>query len=471
MRGILLSSSLILVAMTARTATLDVPGDYSTIQDALDAAQEGDTVLVAPGFYAENLTWPATQSIKLVGEEGPSSTFIDGAGCGSVISVDTPVDTTTVITGFTICNGANTRGGGICCLSASPRISDNIISGNSAQIAGGGVSIRWSPVVAVDDNQFQNNVLTSLNIAFGGGLCVEFADSVEAAEVTGNLFQNNWCYSGMSLGNFGGGLAIFGDEAGSSITVHNNEFIANSADGGGGAFVCRNCLVAECLFDGNYAGEDGGGGILVCVELATAIGISRSTFSGNSSTGPGAGIACYDGCNVSVDSSTIADNAGDGVYFGDDGSINFCNIVENSGYGVDGFGGTDATWNWWGDPSGPGGAGPGTGDEVSEGVLYDPWLTEVGIEGPALESPLGLSVLPNPACSDATILFELPSEGVVGIGVYDLAGRLLETMVDGPMTPGEHSVVFVGGSLASGVYLVRLQSGSQVATSRVVLIR
>lgn len=54
-----------------------------------------------------------------------------------------------------------------------------------------------------------------------------------------------------------------------------------------------------------------------------------------------------------------------------------CFITDNSGYGVQNVSPgniIDATYNWWGDPSGPGGVGPGTGDEVSSWVDYDPWL-------------------------------------------------------------------------------------------------
>jgi len=57
--------------------------------------------------------------------------------------------------------------------------------------------------------------------------------------------------------------------------------------------------------------------------------------------------------------------------------IHYNNIYGNTNYGVYSYGYTvNATYNWWGDASGPGGQGPGTGDNVSANVLYDPWLTE-----------------------------------------------------------------------------------------------
>lgn len=83
-----------------------------------------------------------------------------------------------------------------------------------------------------------------------------------------------------------------------------------------------------------------------------------------------------------------------------------------------------------------------------------------------LETPF-----PNPASVSTTIEFELPEAGPVRLDTYDLSGRSVQTLVDGSMEAGEHSVAFDGSGLVSGVYLVRLQSGSRVATARVVLVR
>ena len=58
--------------------TLNVPGEYSTIQSALSAAGNGDTVLVQPGTYTENIIWPETNGIKLISAGDSSNTIIDG---------------------------------------------------------------------------------------------------------------------------------------------------------------------------------------------------------------------------------------------------------------------------------------------------------------------------------------------------------------------------------------------------------
>ncbi|MFH2001186.1 MAG: hypothetical protein ABIK28_16005, partial [Planctomycetota bacterium] len=60
----------------AQSGTIYVPGDYASIQDALNAASSGDTVLVAPGTYVEAVVFP-DRSVTLKSMEGPEITVID----------------------------------------------------------------------------------------------------------------------------------------------------------------------------------------------------------------------------------------------------------------------------------------------------------------------------------------------------------------------------------------------------------
>ena len=113
---------LVLLAITsyAYTTTINIPTDYNTIQVGLNAASEGDTVQVSAGNYTENITWPATNSIQLIGS-GEENCIIDGNQQASVIRFEEDlggiIDTTTLISDFTITNGfaqdyPNNRGGG-----------------------------------------------------------------------------------------------------------------------------------------------------------------------------------------------------------------------------------------------------------------------------------------------------------------------------------------------------------------------
>ena len=71
----LLLSNLILISIATAT-TLKVPSQYSTIQAAIDASSNGDTVLVAAGTYTEKVLIDG-KNISLISENGRDSTIID----------------------------------------------------------------------------------------------------------------------------------------------------------------------------------------------------------------------------------------------------------------------------------------------------------------------------------------------------------------------------------------------------------
>src|SRR5262245_23192392 len=65
--------------------TLNVPADYPTIQSAINAANNGDTVLVAPGTYYENINFNG-KAITVTSSSGASATIIDGSHNGTVVT-------------------------------------------------------------------------------------------------------------------------------------------------------------------------------------------------------------------------------------------------------------------------------------------------------------------------------------------------------------------------------------------------
>ncbi|MCK4593849.1 T9SS type A sorting domain-containing protein, partial [bacterium] len=78
---------------------------------------------------------------------------------------------------------------------------------------------------------------------------------------------------------------------------------------------------------------------------------------------------------------------------------------------------------------------------------------------------------PCPADTHTTVPFSLPAEGHVRIEVYDLAGRLVETLVNGEFTAGRHEIHWRTDRVANGVYLIRLASGNATVTQRIVISR
>lgn len=99
-------------------------------------------------------------------------------------------------------------------------------------------------------------------------------------------------------------------------------------------------------------------------------------------------------------------------------------------------------------------------------------------EAPTPEHPalLLLACRPNPFNPSTTIGFELPAPAQARLAVYDLTGRLVRTLVDGSLPRGRHEATWdgrdaAGRSVASGLYIARLEAGGSVRLQRMGLVR
>jgi hypothetical protein len=83
---------------------------------------------------------------------------------------------------------------------------------------------------------------------------------------------------------------------------------------------------------------------------------------------------------------------------------------------------------------------------------------------------------PNPFTEQTSIEYAVPGQTNVTLTVYDVMGRRVATLVDGPKPGGTYTASWNGRSdngrdLASGVYLIHLQAGNQTTTHRMSLVR
>src|SRR5262249_7795699 len=126
------------ITVTVRTpVTIRVPVDQPTIQAAINIADLGDTVLVAPGTYVENIDFLGKR-ITVTSESGPQNTIIDGGNTNPVATFITGESRDTTLNGFTLQNGKgnllnNTGfggGGGVSIAVSSPTITNNVITNN-----------------------------------------------------------------------------------------------------------------------------------------------------------------------------------------------------------------------------------------------------------------------------------------------------------------------------------------------------
>ena len=152
-------------SVVANSRTICVPDNYTTIQEAINNADEGDTIFVRAGTYYEPVK--IDKSLTLVGENR-STTVIDGNGTGIVVHV---IANNITLSGFTIQNG----GLGIWV----SRSSNNILTDNTASNNSNGIYFWWS----------SNNVLTG-NIASNNQYGIYFLGSSNNV-LTGNIASNN----------------------------------------------------------------------------------------------------------------------------------------------------------------------------------------------------------------------------------------------------------------------------------------
>jgi hypothetical protein len=81
------------------------------------------------------------------------------------------------------------------------------------------------------------------------------------------------------------------------------------------------------------------------------------------------------------------------------------------------------------------------------------------------------SIYPNPFNSTAVINFTLAHNQIVDLGIFDLAGRKIKSLLNGEFTAGKHITILNGTDLQSGIYLVVLESENIRAVNRIVLIK
>jgi nitrous oxidase accessory protein NosD len=249
----------------ALAENLRVPQQHPTIQGAVNAAADGDTVLVAPGTYVENLL--ISRPLTLRSTAGAESTTIDGGAVGPVVVVRGTGAESVTISGFTLTNGFNTfslPGGdapamaaGIHADSVTITIRDNIIRNNDGCL-GSGIS-TIAAAATIQHNQIVDNTQRpECDGGDGGGIFLR-VDGAAASLVANNVIARH------RIGGRGAGIAV---QAMNSLTIRDNLISANEANSPGGGT---------------------GGGILINIGSAT---ITGNTLVGNSALEGGA-MALY----------------------------------------------------------------------------------------------------------------------------------------------------------------------------------
>lgn len=301
---------------------------FRTVQAAISAAKNGDTIRVAAGAYVQNIR-VESKNIGLEGGYGSdwsrdiekNTTTLTGAGGDAVVTI---LDSEATIDGFRISGGAGSteelpysaHGGGIYCRGGEVTISNNTIEENNIRSADPGA-----------------------NVNFGGGIYILDATS---ATILNNVIRGN-------LADRGAGIALFGPKA----LIQGNIIEGNIASGdhGGGLYLAVvNGLVTENIIRGNEVGREltyGWGGGVIVFNAGNFVELSFNVLYENYAAGYGAAEFVDEGAkadihheliygNVSKDAcevvSAIALDGGadaNGAVIGSEATISHCTVVGN----------------------------------------------------------------------------------------------------------------------------------------------
>ena len=373
---LLLAGGIVLLTLSARvtsakTITVDDDGgaDHSSIQEAVDTAEAGDTIRVFDGTYYENID--LNKTVSLLGN-GSATTTIDGGENGDVVQITANWIN---ISGFNITNaGSNTGDQGVRII-----FSNNVICNNSFSFNRDG--IYFNGVVGQCDNNriisnhFSNNGKNSISgiitnhTFFQNNICndpkgITF-DASSNMKIINNSFENKYygieiygSSSGVSENNMIADNSLSSKLSGinlyqsSNITIINNSI--SDCDRGIVIFDCYRSIIRDTIINNNTEGiylkksdHNEIVGNTIYLNADGIVIIQRS--AGNPST------------NNTIHNNNILGNTDFGI-----------NATENNGYI------TNAANNWWGDSSGP--YHPvnnsiGKGDNVTDHVKFDPWVS------------------------------------------------------------------------------------------------
>ena len=433
-----------------------VPDDYASIQEALNAVNSGDTILVAAGTYVENINFMG-KDVVVMSADGPEVTIIDGNQNGSVVSISSGETEAAVLDGFTITNGNGTLydgsiyGGGVFILdNSSPSLKNLIVSGNSIpddeMNGGGGIGIIYN-----SHPKLRNIVITNNQSGFaGGGLSISFNSNPVLESVT--IHDN-------SSAIYGGGVMLFDHCAPlfNQVTVVNNDCDTEA----GGVQMVHACtpVIINSVIWGNSNWQVAQGGVVDYLSDTTYVAYS------NIQGGPGdawAGIGRLNWLEGNLDSDPLFSDSDEGDF-----SLLATSPCIDAGIATFDLDGVTII------------------NMVAERYLNEaPDMGAWEYDGPVSitgknSRPENFSLnqnFPNPFNPSTTIRYELPQQSDVQIIVYDILGQAVATLVSGNQSPGYHSVQWnskndQGQPVSAGLYLYSIRAGEFSKTRKMLLVK
>ncbi|MGA2093763.1 MAG: hypothetical protein ABSH16_10210 [Sedimentisphaerales bacterium] len=260
----IVSAGFFFFTSTAIAAVRHVPGEYSTIQSAINAASNGDIVIVADGNYTgdgnRNITFEG-KAITVKSQNGPLNCTIDceesreSPGCG--FDFNNSESRNSVLEGFTIINGYGQlhqdyyAGGAIYCEGSGPTIRRCILKNNTndktSEDTDGGAIACYSGAEPL----IENCIISNNQSYWSGGISIsESSPTIWNCIISGNS------------ANYGGAIVLWG------TNIFNCTIVNNSADtdGGGIYSIASTQTIINCILWGNGDDLYGCSATYSCIE-------------------------------------------------------------------------------------------------------------------------------------------------------------------------------------------------------------
>jgi len=311
----LATAVLLIVLAQGAAGVIRVPGDFGTIQLAVNSASEGDTVLVESGTYAgpgnHDIDFGGV-NLTLLSEAGPAATTIDCQSVGRGFYFHSGETVDSVVEGFRITNGGTQRGGGIRCEAASGvTVRNCMFDNNVASSGGGGINCAEGSALVVENVTFEaNTALRGGGIMASGGSTLTL-DDVRFVQNTASLSAGMRCEgapamlydvtfeSNLAYETVGGFAAFDGMYSLTNVVFRGNS--ATVCGGFSGANVTA--TITNCTFALNAATQ---GTVLNC-EAGSDFDVVNSVISYQLA---GETVHCDPAASLSITRSCIYSNAG-----------------------------------------------------------------------------------------------------------------------------------------------------------------
>ncbi len=342
-----------------------VPADQLTIQAGIDAAVDGDTVMVADGTYTGDGNRDINflgKAITVMSENGPETCIIDCEGTEGMnhrgFRFNNQESETSVLNGLSIQNGDThdlAEGGGILCWGSSPTITNCNLSYNRSKYRGGGIACSESASPTI------SNCIISHNMAYpvgGGGIYCQnnsnplITNCIITNQNSGGgiqIYESSPTIVGCTISmNNRGGIDIGGVDSSPEIIdciITNNNRSGDFGRGGGVLITyCSNLgpVLQNCIISENSSSHAGGGIAIRCLNSKTYL-LQDCVISGNTTEGNGGGLYIGRTADTIVNRCVIENNTaenGGGVYTDSESKmlLDHCSIIgntaENNGGGI-----------------------------------------------------------------------------------------------------------------------------------------